>query len=168
MPGLTLVIVCLFCSKAVVLDWGQFYLQGNIWQSLETLCYTRAGAAFIQWIEAKAAAQHPTLIRTASHSKELPGSNCQGCWGWETLMWECFLGLSCGLCVSFSSFFFSLKKQKHFNKLKGTNCIHNKLPLKENPSSTLSAKGKGKKKPKWPHGTNYPPTILASEDSFLG
>lgn len=71
-------------------------------------------------------------------------------------------------CVFLSPlFFFTLKKQKHFSKLKGTNCIHNKLPLKENPSSTLSAKGKGKKT-KMAHGINYPPTILASEDSFLG
>lgn len=29
-PGLTLVIVCLFCSKAVVPNWEQFYLQGNM------------------------------------------------------------------------------------------------------------------------------------------
>ena len=64
----------------------------------------------------------------------------------------CFLGSGYGLCVSFSSVFLFLIK--YANKRKATKYIHNKLPRKENPRSTLPAKRREKKKSKCPRGTS--------------
>jgi len=33
------------CSKAVVFNWGQFYLQGALWQRSETLLVVAIGLA---------------------------------------------------------------------------------------------------------------------------
>lgn len=59
----------------------------------------------------------------------------------------CFLGLNCGLCVSFSLFFF-ISKKKYTAKAKAMQYIHNKLPFKRNPRPTLPENGKDKKKKK--------------------
>lgn len=72
-------------------------------------CYESAGATNIWWIEARNAGHQHTTYRIASTNKELSGSNCPDA-EVEPFYKGCFLELSCGLCVSFSSIFFFLKK----------------------------------------------------------
>lgn len=42
----------------------------------------------MQLVEVKDAAEHPSIHRTEPHHKELPGPQCQQCWGWDTLATE--------------------------------------------------------------------------------
>ena len=39
--------------------------------------FLRGDSTRFQWVEARGAAKHPTMYRTASHNKELPSLKCQ-------------------------------------------------------------------------------------------
>lgn len=59
-------------SILLVFSWGWSFSQGDGWQYLEMYLVAADwgwGAAAIQWVETRAAAQHPAVHRTAPPRK---------------------------------------------------------------------------------------------------